>query len=78
MIDKEPGKFDYINSYRVTFDRRTDLPDPDHRYSIYFLSDYGFIWLITEEDYVDVLIVNMQDISSFNISNAASITLSIS
>ena len=72
MIDKVAGKYDYINSYRVTFDRRTDLPDPEHRYSIYFLSDYGFIWLITEEDYVDVLIVNMQDISSFNISDLMS------
>ncbi len=70
LIEKEAGKYNYIYSYRVIYDRKANLSDPVDTYSIYFISDTGFVWEITEDDYVDILIVDFNDISSFMISDS--------
>lgn len=62
QIDKKPEFYDYLYSYRACFDRENGSPEPEHRYKIYVNSDTGFTWIIIENDYVDVLIVDFNEI----------------
>lgn len=61
-IDHEIGFCDYITAYRAFFERVDCDEDTGERYKIYLNSDTGFSWIITEDDCVDVLIVDFEDI----------------
>ncbi len=61
-IDHEIGFCDYITAYRAFFERVECDEDTGERYKIYLNSDTGFSWIITEENCVDVLIVDFEDI----------------
>lgn len=61
-IEKQAGHYDFLYSYRACIKRKPDFPDPEHRYKIYVNCDTGFTWIITEKDYVDVLIVDFNEI----------------
>ena len=61
-IDRETKTHDYLHAYRAVFDRTPDVTEFGERYKIYINSDTGFTWIITEEDCVDVLIVDFNEI----------------
>ena len=61
-IDRETETHDYLHAYRAVFDRTPDVTEFGERYKIYINSDTGFTWIITEEDCVDVLIVDFNEI----------------
>ncbi len=62
-IEKEAGFQNYLYSYRALFDKKSGEFNEGERYKIYVHSDTGFTWIITEEDCVDVLIVDFNEIS---------------
>ncbi len=61
-IDHEIGFCDFITAYRAFFERVECDENTGERYKIYLNSDTGFSWIITEENCVDVLIVDFEDI----------------
>lgn len=61
-IEKEAESGDYLYAYRAIFDRKEGDFDTGERYKIYVHSDTGFTWIITEDDCVDVLIVDFNEI----------------
>ncbi|MBQ6467531.1 MAG: NAD(P)/FAD-dependent oxidoreductase [Clostridia bacterium] len=62
QIDKEPGAMNYLHAYRGIFNR-VESAETGERYKIYVNDDSGFTWIITEDNCVDVLIVNFSEIS---------------
>lgn len=61
-VDKDAERYDYLYAYRAIFDRKEGDFDTGERYKIYVHSDTGFTWIITEDDCVDVLIVDFNEI----------------
>ncbi len=61
-IDHDVLYSDFISAYRAFFERVDCDEDTGERYKIYLNSDTGFSWIITEDDCVDVLIVDFEDI----------------
>ncbi len=61
-IEKEAESRDFLYAYRAIFDRKDGDFDTGERYKIYVHSDTGFTWIITEDDCVDVLIVDFNEI----------------
>ena len=61
-IDHDVLYSDFITAYRAFFERVDCDEDTGERYKIYLNSDTGFSWIITEDDCVDVLIVDFEDI----------------
>lgn len=57
-INREIKDFDVIYTYRAHFEKAPDVPDPDTYYDILAKEDgtVGFSWVVTEEDFVDILI----------------------
>ncbi len=57
-INREIKDFDIIYTYRAHFEKSLDVPAPDTYYDILAKEDgtVGFSWVVTEEDFVDILI----------------------
>jgi flavin-dependent dehydrogenase len=57
-INRKIKDFDIIYTYRAHFEKALDVPDPDTNYDILIKEDgtVGFSWVVTEDEFVDVLI----------------------
>ncbi len=57
-INREIKNFDILYSYRGYFNKKENVEDPKHKYTLYLKDDgtVGFSWLITESDRIDALI----------------------
>ncbi len=57
-VNREIKDFDIIYTYRAHFEKEPDVPQPDTYYDILAKEDgtVGFSWVVTEDDFVDVLI----------------------
>lgn len=64
-INREIKDFDVIYTYRAHFEKSPDAPDPDTYYDILAKEDgtVGFSWVVTEEDFVDILICRFSPLS---------------
>ena len=64
-INREIKDFDIIYTYRAHFEKSTDVPDPDTNYDILVKEDgtVGFSWVVTEDDFVDILICRFSPLS---------------
>ena len=62
-ITREPGPLDVLHSYRAYFSRRKNAPEPAHKYLVSLITGEhcGILWVITNEDYVDVFIGSFND-----------------
>lgn len=64
-INREIKDFDVIYTYRAYFEKDLTVPQPDTYYDILAKEDgtTGFSWVVTEDDFVDVLICRFSPLS---------------
>lgn len=64
-INRQVKDFDIIYTYRAHFEKDTVAPQPDTYYDILTQEDgtTGFSWVVTEEDFVDILICRFKPLS---------------
>lgn len=65
MIENDYKKLDVLNTYRATFDRLMDKPQPVNRYNVILKDDgvKGLSWVVTEKNEVDILIARFDSFS---------------
>lgn len=64
-IERETGPYDTLHAYRAYFKKIPGVPDPENKYNLYILEDgtEGFRWAITEENFVDVLLIRFPELT---------------
>lgn len=62
FIQKTPERFDVLHTYRAYYEKVKDAPEPETPYNVLVKDDgtVGLSWLITESDFVDVLIARFE------------------
>lgn len=62
-IEKEPSEFDVLHAYRAYYEKLPNEKEPENPYNIILKEDgtVGLSWLITEKDYVDILIARFPE-----------------
>ena len=57
-ITRQPGPMDVLHTYRAYYTRLKNAPAPEHKYLISLMTgeNCGLLWVITNEDSVDVFI----------------------
>lgn len=64
-IDKEPGEYNVLHTYRAYFNNIKTAPQPETDYNIHLKSDgtTGLSWVVTDEDQVDILVARFHETS---------------
>ncbi len=64
-INREVKDFDIIYTYRAHFEKKPNITDPDTNYDILIKEDgtVGFSWVVTEDDFVDILICRFKPLT---------------
>lgn len=57
-IQNQPGELEVLNTYRAYYSRLKNAPEPEHKYLVSLIpgDNCGLMWVVTHDDYVDVLI----------------------
>lgn len=58
MIENEPSQYELLHTYRAYFHNNKEMHIPETDYNLYLTEDgtVGLMWLVTEDEYTDVLI----------------------